>query len=164
MSGNKGKYILGYSFMAVIFASSLFFYFGWKNLTNLKNGEANHKKACEAEKTAEKICEACEAEKTAEKICKACEVKKESEFEKAYTKFERNPFLENKNASSDLAFNKELFDAVTNFGIVIVPNVIEKLRHDSSSGVAISVLSKLTKTNFEFTKDEKTHTYHYIDY
>ena len=76
MIGNKGKYILGYSFMAVImaviFASSLFFYFGWKNLTNLKNGEANHKKACEAEK----ICKACEAEKTAEKICKTCEAEK----------------------------------------------------------------------------------------
>ena len=48
MSGNKGKYILGYSFMAVIFASSLFFYFGWKNLTADQN-----QKLSEQEKIAE---------------------------------------------------------------------------------------------------------------
>ena len=86
------------------------------------------------------------------------------DFELKFEEFEKNPFLKPDPFSSTLKLDKEKLKEIVNMGVPIIPKIIDKLRKNSSSGVAITIITYLTKIQFEFIYDENKCIYTYNDY
>ena len=86
------------------------------------------------------------------------------DFELKFEEFEKNPFLKPDPFSSTLKLDKEKLKEIVNMGVPIIPKIIDNLRKNSSSGVAITIITYLTKIQFEFIYDENKCIYTYNDY